>query len=157
MPSSQSWIPSPAISYLLNPETSMTMWADDPKWSYVELSDAELATRVVEKEVVSDCATVGIYNFAQGKDFVSAAERMIAQDLRVNGEFYVAPVYNLMDTASSAASRHRLGVVSSFPTDPSAPRCPASHWPEAASARRPPSQAPSTCERSKHPGGHTSP
>ena len=89
----------------------MTMWADDPKWSYVELSDAELATRVVEKEVVSDCATVGIYNFAQGKDFVSAAERMIAQDLRVNGEFYVAPVYNLMIESGARIGVHSVGAV----------------------------------------------
>ena len=49
---------------------------------------------VVEKQVVSNEATVGIYNFRHGRDFVRAAENMIAQDLRVNGEFYVAPTYN---------------------------------------------------------------
>ena len=49
---------------------------------------------VVEKEVVSNEATVGIYNYKHGKDFVRAAEQMIAKNYRVNGEFYVAPVYN---------------------------------------------------------------
>ena len=33
-------------------------------------------------------------NFRRGRDFVRAADRMIARDLRVNSEFYVAPVYN---------------------------------------------------------------
>ena len=72
----------------------MTMEADDPKWSFVGLSDTGIVTRVAEKEVISNDATVGIYNFARGRDFVAAAEGMIAAEERVNGEFYVAPVYN---------------------------------------------------------------
>jgi hypothetical protein len=44
--------------------------------------------------VVSNEATVGIYNYRRGRDFVAAAEEMIMRDLRVNGEFYVAPAYN---------------------------------------------------------------
>jgi NDP-sugar pyrophosphorylase family protein len=74
----------------------MTMWADHPKWSYVRLDDDGRITEVVEKEVVSEEATVGIYNFASGRTFVDAADSMIAKDLRVNNEFYVAPVYNEM-------------------------------------------------------------
>lgn len=72
----------------------MTMEANDPKWSFVGLDEACAVTCVVEKEVISSEATVGIYNFARGRDFVSAAESMIAADERVNREFYVAPVYN---------------------------------------------------------------
>lgn len=72
----------------------MTMRADDPKWSFVGLDKHELVTRVVEKEVISNDATVGIYNFMRGSDFVAAADRMIARNLRVNNEFYVAPAYN---------------------------------------------------------------
>ena len=72
----------------------MTMKADDPKWSFVGVSDDGMVSRVVEKEVISDDATVGIYNYKQGKDFVTAAKNMISKNLRVNGEFYVAPAYN---------------------------------------------------------------
>lgn len=72
----------------------MTMSADDPKWSFVGLDENRMVTRAVEKEVISNEATVGIYNFTRGKDFVQAAKSMIAQNQRVNGEFYVAPVYN---------------------------------------------------------------
>jgi dTDP-glucose pyrophosphorylase len=72
----------------------MTMQAQDPKWSFLELDPQGHVTRVVEKEVISDLATVGIYNFTRGSDFVAAAKEMIAANERVNGEFYVAPVYN---------------------------------------------------------------
>lgn len=72
----------------------MTMKASDPKWSFVGLDSKGNVQTVVEKEVISTEATVGIYNFERGSDFVSSAEQMIDRDLRVNGEFYVAPVYN---------------------------------------------------------------
>lgn len=72
----------------------MTFEADDPKWSYCRLRTDGTVSEVVEKQVVSNEATVGIYNFRRGRDFVAAAEEMIARNLRVNGEFYVAPTYN---------------------------------------------------------------
>lgn len=72
----------------------MTMKADDPKWSYVGLTKGQLVTKVVEKQVISDMATVGIYNFSKGSDFVRGADAMIAKNKRSANEFYVAPVYN---------------------------------------------------------------
>ncbi len=74
----------------------MTMKAYDNKWSFVKLNEEDEVTLVVEKEVVSDEATVGIYNYRFGSDFVNAAEAMIARNFRVNNEFYVAPAYNEM-------------------------------------------------------------
>jgi NDP-sugar pyrophosphorylase family protein len=74
--------------------TIMTFPADDPKWSYAVVGAAGDVERVVEKQVVSRDATVGIYHFRRGADFVAGARRMMAKNLRVNGEFYVAPVYN---------------------------------------------------------------
>jgi len=74
----------------------MTFEADHPKWSYCRLDEGMNVIEVVEKKVVSNEATVGIYNFRHGSDFVRAASRMIELDLRSNGEFYVAPAYNLL-------------------------------------------------------------
>ena len=74
----------------------MTMWADDAKWSFVRRNDEGRVMQVVEKVVVSHEATVGIYNFAKGRDFLRAADAMIAADNRVNGEFYVAPAYDML-------------------------------------------------------------
>jgi dTDP-glucose pyrophosphorylase len=78
----------------------MTMSADDPKWSYVRLDDAGHVTDVVEKKVVSNEATVGIYNFRHGRDFVAAALAMMAANDRTNNEFYVAPAYNYLPKGS---------------------------------------------------------
>lgn len=72
----------------------MTFWSDHPKWSYCRMHTDGTVKEVVEKKVVSNEATVGIYNFRQGDDFVRAADKMISKNLRVNNEFYVAPVYN---------------------------------------------------------------
>ena len=74
----------------------MTFWADHPKWSYCRMRPDNTVSEVIEKKVISNEATVGIYNFRRGREFVQAAETMIEKDLRVNGEFYVAPVYNIL-------------------------------------------------------------
>ena len=65
-----------------------------PKWSYAKLDKDDYVLEVAEKKTISDIATVGIYYWKKGKDFVKYAEQMIAKDIRVNNEFYVCPVYN---------------------------------------------------------------
>lgn len=87
----------------------MTMTADDPKWSFVALNEQHLVTRVVEKEVISTEATVGIYNFRRGRDFVCAADNMIARNERVNNEFYVAPSYNELIRQGHRVGIHNIG------------------------------------------------
>ncbi|HTB63404.1 MAG TPA: glycosyltransferase family 2 protein [Opitutales bacterium] len=87
----------------------MTFWADHPKWSYCRLRSDGTVSEVVEKKVISNEATVGIYNFARGRDFVAGADTMIARDLRVNGEFYVAPVYNLLIERGARIITARIG------------------------------------------------
>jgi dTDP-glucose pyrophosphorylase len=83
----------------------MTMTASDPKWSFAATDANGFVTRVAEKEPISTDATVGIYNYAHGAAFIAAAEAMIRDDERVNGEFYVAPVYNRMISSGS-----RIGI-----------------------------------------------
>jgi NDP-sugar pyrophosphorylase family protein len=89
----------------------MTMHANDPKWSFVGLDEANLVTTVVEKEVVSNEATVGIYNFKHGTDFVNAADEMINLNLRVNNEFYVAPVYNQLIKIKKSIGIYNIGKI----------------------------------------------
>jgi dTDP-glucose pyrophosphorylase len=88
----------------------MTMKAYDSKWSFVGLKD-NLVTKVVEKEVISDEATVGIYNFYRGKDFVKAADEMIEKNLRVNNEFYVAPTYNELINKGKKYGIYNIGSI----------------------------------------------
>ncbi len=87
----------------------MTMKANDPKWSYVGFNNEGYVNNVVEKKVISDEATVGIYNFKQGQDFVKAADEMISKNLRVNNEFYVAPAYNEMIKNQAKISIFNVG------------------------------------------------
>lgn len=68
----------------------------DPKWSFAKLNEDNHVTEVAEKKPISDLATVGIYLFRRGSDFVKAAADMIALNDRVNNEFYTCPVYNYM-------------------------------------------------------------
>lgn len=72
----------------------LTFRASEPKWSFAKLNDDGIVTEVAEKRPISDHATVGIYWFRHGSTFVRCARRMIEQDIRVNGEFYVCPVFN---------------------------------------------------------------
>jgi NDP-sugar pyrophosphorylase family protein len=88
----------------------MTMWADDPKWSFVRFDATGRVVEVVEKKVVSNEATVGVYNFRRGSDFVRAADAMIAADLRVNGEFYVAPAYNQLIAEGQKLAVYNVGL-----------------------------------------------
>ena len=51
-------------------------------------------TEVAEKKVISKNATVGVYYWKHGSDYVSSAEEMIRKNIRINNEFYVCPTYN---------------------------------------------------------------
>ena len=56
--------------------------------------DDGFVTEVAEKQVISEDATVGVYYWSKGSDYVKYAEDMIQKDIRVNNEFYVCPVFN---------------------------------------------------------------
>ena len=71
----------------------VTFKSTHPKYSYVKLDSSGFAAEVAEKKVISDLATVGFYYWSHGSDFVKYAEKMIRENKRQNGEFYVAPVY----------------------------------------------------------------
>lgn len=66
----------------------------DPKWSFARLDENQLVVEVAEKQPISTLASAGIYYWSHGSDFVHYAEQMVAANDRINGEFYVAPVYN---------------------------------------------------------------
>jgi hypothetical protein len=71
----------------------LTFKSTHPKWSYVTTDEEGCIKDIKEKQVISDMATVGIYYWAKGSDYVRYAKKMISENRRVNNEFYVAPVY----------------------------------------------------------------
>lgn len=86
----------------------MTMKADDPKWSYVRSKEG-FVVETAEKKIISDDASVGIFNFRHGSDFIYAAEKMIADDIRTNGEFYICPCYNYLVAKGKKIGQYGIG------------------------------------------------
>lgn len=66
----------------------------NPKWSFAKLNEQGNVVEVAEKKPISDIATVGIYYFKRGDEYVRLAEQMISKNIRVNNEFYICPIYN---------------------------------------------------------------
>jgi len=73
-----------------------TIESTNPAFSYSQTDERGQVIRTAEKELISTHASVGIYYFTQGRDFVWAAEQMIKKNLRhgSNQEFYMCPAYN---------------------------------------------------------------
>ena len=71
----------------------LTFEATHPKWSFAKVEDG-MVKEVAEKKPISSTATVGVYHWAKGSDYVKYAEQMIEKNIRVNNEFYVCPVFN---------------------------------------------------------------
>lgn len=112
---SDQWIDTDINEYLRDIDirklsgSMLTMKATDPKWSYAKVDDFGYVTEVVEKVVVSDEATVGIYNFTSGIDFCRHADYMVEKNIRSGGEFYVAPVYTYMAAAGQKIGIYNIG------------------------------------------------
>lgn len=66
----------------------------DPKWSFARIDRQGLVVEVQEKKAISEYATVGIYLYRRGRDFVDAAVDMFIARDRVNQEYYTCPTYN---------------------------------------------------------------
>jgi HAD superfamily hydrolase (TIGR01509 family) len=72
----------------------ITFNSTHPKWSFVKVDEYGFVTEVAEKRPISDIATVGIYFWKHGSDYVKFANKMIIKNSRFNGEFYTCPVFN---------------------------------------------------------------
>ena len=86
----------------------LTFEAIHPKWSYAKCNDEGFVTEVAEKKVISKNATVGVYYWKHGSDYVKSAEEMIKKDIRVNNEFYVCPVYNEFISKNKKVKIHNV-------------------------------------------------
>ena len=91
--------------------TIMTMEDDDPKWSFVQVDSSGDVVNVREKEVISHQATVGIYGFTTASVLLESINKMKLEGDRVNGEFYIAPVYNYMIRDGQRVTTFETGAV----------------------------------------------
>lgn len=65
-------------------------------WSFVRIDDKNNVTEVAEKKRISNYISTGLYYFKSTFEFLKYAHSLIQQNIRVNGEFYIIPVYDLM-------------------------------------------------------------
>jgi beta-phosphoglucomutase-like phosphatase (HAD superfamily)/dTDP-glucose pyrophosphorylase len=72
----------------------VTFTSTHPKWSFAKVNEIGDVVEVAEKNPISDIATVGVYYWSKGSDYVKYTEQMIEKNIRVNNEFYVCPVFN---------------------------------------------------------------
>jgi HAD superfamily hydrolase (TIGR01509 family) len=72
----------------------VTFQSTHPKWSFAKLDENNNVIEVAEKNPISNLATVGVYYYRKGSDYVKYAEQMISKNIRVKNEFYVCPVFN---------------------------------------------------------------
>lgn len=98
----------------------LTFPANSPDHSYSDIDDKGVVSRVIEKEVISQHANVGLYYFKTGKMFLHYANDAIQKNMLVKGEFYIAPIYNTMIfdglkvTACDTEKMHILGTPDTF-------------------------------------------
>jgi NDP-sugar pyrophosphorylase family protein len=72
----------------------VTIHTDRPSFSFSRVDSKGYIVETAEKRAISNYGSVGIYYFARGNELIKYAQKMIDKNIRVNNEFYTAPVYN---------------------------------------------------------------
>jgi len=90
------WDPKAFIDYVKDYDGGLLVHRDSlPYSSFAVLDESGYVKRTVEKEVISDVSSTGIYYWSKGSDFVRNAKQMIERGNRAkNGEYYAINVYN---------------------------------------------------------------
>lgn len=83
------YTPSPA--HFSNEGFLTVFKANSPNYSYIEINGDGTVKKTVEKVVISDKASVGVYCFSTGSLFVSSASNYSYEK-----ESYVCPLYNII-------------------------------------------------------------
>jgi len=68
--------------------------SQDPRFSYLNLSRENKVLHVVEKRVVGNLATTGVFYFRSARDFLKAAEWCFVNNAQLGGSYYVSAALN---------------------------------------------------------------
>jgi len=73
-----------------------TFKANNPSYSYCKLKkeNSDIIDLMMEKELISQLANVGIYSFRNIQDFIESAEEIISMGLKEKNEYYISSVFN---------------------------------------------------------------
>lgn len=92
-----NWTPEHFIEFVSRRKADgaiINIHTDRPNYSFSRVNPEGIIIETAEKSVISNYGSVGIYYFAKGKELIKYAQKMIEKNVRVNNEFYTAPVYN---------------------------------------------------------------
>jgi len=105
------WNPTDFIESAKGANGQIALFPGDgsKKWSYADYDGMNIK-RVAEKDPISDWATCGVYWWKSVDEFKRAARNMIESNDRVNGEFYVCPVFNYMENVRGYKVRKMTGL-----------------------------------------------
>lgn len=87
----------------------LTMIASSNAWSYVGRDSNGRIRKVVEKEEISEEATVGVYAWTKASLAKLAFRHTFDTNMRTNNEFYVAPTYNFLIDQGYEVVSHMVG------------------------------------------------
>ena len=68
---------------------------NEDHYSYIQIEGGKI-TCIEEKKKISDNYCCGIYGFKNSKVFITYAERLIKENIKVNNEFFFSQIYKLM-------------------------------------------------------------
>ncbi len=88
----------------------LTMEASSNAWSYIGRDSNGKVNRVVEKEEISNEATVGVYGWDSVSTLRAALYWQRKKGLTVNNEYYVAPSYEYLIEKNLGISTHSVGL-----------------------------------------------
>lgn len=69
---------------------------DGEHWSFIATDENDKVIRTTEKQRISDLCSDGLYYFATKALFIELVAQAKAQNLLVNNELYIAPIYNFL-------------------------------------------------------------
>jgi NDP-sugar pyrophosphorylase family protein len=67
--------------------------SNNPHHSYIS-AEGPRVVRVEEKKVISSLACGGVYYYRKTADYLLGARKLLEDDERTNGEFYISPIFN---------------------------------------------------------------
>ena len=65
-------------------------------WSFIAVDDDDRVIKTTEKQRISNLCSDGLYYFKSKQQYLSLFQQAVAQQLTVNNEYYIAPMYNLL-------------------------------------------------------------
>lgn len=86
-----------------------------PRYSYVKLDADGLVTEASQRDPISRDATVGVFWYRRGADFIQSAMAMIRKGASTEGQYYLCPTFNEMLLAQRRIGVHRIASAAYHP------------------------------------------